>query len=172
MREEREVGEMFQVECTRVVVVKDVTIRLDGEQVEQLSLAASALDAICETDVTPAGKVLEILAPARALLGQIREMTMVQVEQLSPMRLLTDGIRDPHVPRPAKVARPRRARPVPVADPELLKDAAWLRERYEADGLTMQEIADMVGRALSTVSNWAKIHGIESRNTGGPRKTR
>lgn len=41
--------------------------------------------------------------------------------------------------------------------------AAFLRERYEADGKTQQEIAGELGIDVATVSRWMARLGIETR---------
>ena len=50
---------------------------------------------------------------------------------------------------------------------EQLKDEEWLRERYEVDGLSCQEIADIVGcKTSNSVWKALKIHGIARRAQG------
>lgn len=48
-----------------------------------------------------------------------------------------------------------------------LADAAWLRRRYEADGLSLQAIGDEIGRTMAAVQRALVRHGIPRRPRGG-----
>lgn len=50
-------------------------------------------------------------------------------------------------------------------------DAAWLRARYEAEGLTTYEIAAMVGRNPKTIWLVLRQHGIPTRPRGANLRT-
>lgn len=46
------------------------------------------------------------------------------------------------------------------------RDEAWLREKYEDEGMWMSDIADLCGCSISTVSRWMDRFGIEKRPQG------
>ncbi len=46
---------------------------------------------------------------------------------------------------------------------QALTDAAWLRQKYGAEGLSTYQIAKLVGHDPKTVYSWLKRHGIPTR---------
>lgn len=48
----------------------------------------------------------------------------------------------------------------------MLRDAAWLRERYESQRESTVAIAAEIGASPSVVAHWLKTHGIKSRSRG------
>jgi transposase len=49
-----------------------------------------------------------------------------------------------------------------------LKSEEWLRQKYESEGLTVQEIAEELDCGTTTVSRHLSKHGIATRNTDPP----
>lgn len=49
-----------------------------------------------------------------------------------------------------------------------LADEEWLRERYIEDGMTHQQVADLIGCSRNAVTQALHRHGIRSRPTKGP----
>ena len=45
-------------------------------------------------------------------------------------------------------------------------DPEWLREKYHGEGMSLQEMADVVGRTPPTISKQMEKHGIPRRNHG------
>jgi len=48
-------------------------------------------------------------------------------------------------------------------DDKRYRNKEWMREKYEEEGLNFYEIADEVGSSYSTISKWAKRHGIDAK---------
>lgn len=55
---------------------------------------------------------------------------------------------------------------------EELNDKDWLIQRYEVEGLTMKEIAQLLDCSLGAVQYAMRMHGIQGRRRGAPRKER
>lgn len=57
---------------------------------------------------------------------------------------------------------PTRA-PEPPGDRPDYRTEEWLRARYHGDGLTQEEMAELAGVCVSTITRWMKRHGVEAR---------
>lgn len=57
------------------------------------------------------------------------------------------------------------------SDDEPWQDEQWLKEKYEDEGLTYREIAELVPVTQECVAYWVRQYDIETRDVGGkPRK--
>lgn len=52
---------------------------------------------------------------------------------------------------------------------EILRDASWVRDQYETQRKTCEQIAREIGASLGVVRSWVHRHGIETRAQGNPR---
>jgi transposase len=50
--------------------------------------------------------------------------------------------------------------------PKKYYDKSWLREQYQDNGLTCQEIAERCGCSKMTISKWLARHDIDTRSRG------
>jgi hypothetical protein len=50
-------------------------------------------------------------------------------------------------------------------DDKRYRDKQWMKQKYEEECKSLQEIADIVDSAYSTISKWANKHGIDTRGS-------